>query len=73
MNKRIFKKKVKEKWKLKEIPIGLSVKWVDRYLTEIHLEITRKIREKLEEAVLYGIGDKNEEDANQNRSFTDCM
>lgn len=54
MNKRIYKKKVKKKFGIKNIPRGCDIKWVDSYLTALQNALKEKIEEELDRFVLYG-------------------
>ncbi len=61
MNRRIYKKKLKNRFHIKTIPKGVEVKWLNKFLMEFQNMFRRKLEEKIDDAILYGIKEQEHE------------
>ena len=61
MNKRLYKKRLKKRYGIKTLPTGVDIKWISKYVTYIQDELTRKVYEKLDNAILYGLEEQEHE------------
>lgn len=54
MRKRQAKKNVKRKWKIETYNYPYSPRYIDKLFSYVSSELSRKISEKFDEAILYG-------------------
>lgn len=65
-NKRIYKKRLKKRYGIKTFPKGVDIKWISKYVTYIQDELTRRVYEKLDNAILYGLEEQEHGNSTDN-------
>ena len=61
MNKRIYKKRLKKRYGIKTVPKGVDIKWLGKFLAYIQDELTKRVYEKVDNAILYGLEEQEHE------------